>query len=234
MSTVSGPVLSPEFLAALSGLPRASISRESLWSRLRHSMPARFGVAIIGASLTVAVVAYGVGGVREQVGDSVTPTSDQYAADFFGATAIQAKSSLSPAAMSDLDHSGWPCRATLAGDLHRTDAEWRDNGQTIALTYASSTHKLKLFEQNGVLDTEGLLGFDLRTINNADVWVRDGIPTIVTWDYDGVVFTIVTDAGRRHIAAALAELPTRGPDGGPAQRIGNGLDRMTTWISPAA
>ena len=123
MSTVSGPVLSPEFLAALSGLPRASIPRESLWSRLRHSMPARFGVAIIGASLTVAVVAYGVGGVREQVGDSVTPTSDQYAADFFGTTAIQAKSSLSPAAMSDLDHSGWPCRATLAGDLHRIAAE---------------------------------------------------------------------------------------------------------------
>lgn len=234
MSTVSAPVLSPAFLASLNGLPRACISRESLWARLRRSRSARLGVALIFASLTVAVVAYGVGGVRAQVGDSVTPTSDQYAADFFGATTIQAKSSLTPSALTELANSGWPCRDTLAGDLHRIDAEWRDNGQTIALTYASASHKLKLFEQNGVLDTGGLLGFDHRTINNANVWVRDGIPTIVTWDFDGVVYTLVTDAGHKHIADALAELPTRGPEGGPAKRIGNGLDRMTTWLTPAA
>lgn len=234
MSAISAPMLSPQFLASLTGLPRASISHESLWSRLRRSRPTRFGAAILGASLTIAVCAYAIGGVRDQIGDTVTPSSDKYAADFFDATAIQTKGSLTPDAMSELDKSGWPCQETLAGDLQRVSAVWLDHGQTIALSYANRTHKLNLFEQNGVLDAGRLAGFDQRTINNASVWVRDGIPTIVTWDYDGVVYTVVTDAGREHISRALAQLPTKPPDGGPFQRIGNGLDRMTAWVSPAA
>jgi len=234
MSAVSAPMLSPEFLASLAGLPRANISQESLWSRLRRSRPARLGVALLGASLTVAVVAYAIGGVRDQVGDSVTPSSDKYAADFFAVAAIQTKASLSPKAMNQLNESGWPCHDTLAGDLRRVDAEWRDNGQTIALTYANTAHKLDLFEQNGVLDAAGLHGFEQRTIDKAQVWIRDGVPTVITWDYDGVVYTVVTDAGRKHISRALAQLPTKAPDGGPVERIGNGLDRMTSWVSPAA
>ncbi len=30
---------------------------------------------------------------------------------------------------------------------------------------------------------------------------------LVTWDYDGVVYTIVTDADHRRVARAVAELP---------------------------
>lgn len=240
MSTVTAPSLSPEFLASLSSVPHACFSPESLWSRLRHSRPARVGVALIGASLTVAVVAYAFGGVREQVGDAVTPASERYASEFFGSSTapagstLQSASTLTTSAMIELDESGWPCLETLAGDMERVDARWIDGGQTIALTYANSIHKLKLFEQNGALDTDELKGFERRTINRASVWVRDGIPTIVTWDAEGVVYTIVTDAGRNHLARVLGELPTRAPDGGPVQRIGDGLDRMTTWISPAA
>ncbi|MGZ5371461.1 MAG: anti-sigma factor family protein [Aeromicrobium sp.] len=233
MSSVSSPALSPQFLASLSALPHARITHESLWSRLRRSRTARFGVAILGVSVTVAVVAYGLGGARQPIGDRVTPDADRYAADFFGAT-VRAKNSLTPATMNELQHSGWPCHESLAGDLDRVDAKWLDNGRTIALTYANDTHRLRLFEQNGSLDTEGLRGFDHRTIGNANVWVRDGIPAIVAWDHDGVVYTLVTDAGRRHIARALRQLPTQGPDAGPAERVGNGLDRMTNWIVPAA
>lgn len=233
MSAVSAPRLSPEFLACLSGLPRSRISHESPWSRLRRSRTARLGFAILGASIAIVVVAYGVGGSRDQIGDNVTPTSDQYAADFFGGT-VQATSSLTREAIDELDDSGWPCPETLAGDLQRVDATWLDHGQTVALTYANTTHKLRLFEQNGVLDTDGLHGFDHRAINNANVWVRDGIPTVVTWDYDGVVYTLVTDAGEQHVVGALGQLPTQTPEGGPAQRIGTGLDRMANWITPAA
>lgn len=240
MSTVASPALSPQFLASLSSVPHSCFSPESLWSRLRHSRPARFGVALIGASLTVAVVAYAIGGVREQVGDAVIPASERYAADFFDSpnaqagSTVQATSTLTTDAMVELGESGWPCHETLAGDMGMVDATWLDGGRTIALTYANSIHKLKLFEQNGALDTKNLDGFDRRTINRADVWIRDGIPTIVTWDVDGVVYTIVTDSGRRHLARVLGELPTRAPEGGPAERIGDGLDRMTTWVSPAA
>jgi len=233
MSAVSSPRLSPEFLACLSGLPQSRISHESPWSRLRRSRTARLGFAILGASIAIVVVAYGVGGSREQIGDSVTPTSDHYTADFLDGT-VQTKSSLTREAIDELDDSGWPCPKTLAGDLQRVDATWLDHGQTVAFTYANTTHKLRLFEQNGVLDTDGLLGFDRRTINNANVWVREGIPMVVTWDHDGVVYTLVTDAGDQHVVEALGQLPTQTPERGPAQRIGTGLDRIANWITPAA
>ncbi len=240
MSTVSAPTLSPELLACLSRLPGSSIGHESIWSRVRRSRSARVGVALFGASLTVVFVAYSIGGVRETIGDSVTPVADQYTADFISPSATVSPSTATTASdvtattMSRLDASGWPCHDTLAGDMHRVRATWLDHGQVISLTYANTTHRLQLFEQNGVLDASGLHGFDRRTISDAKVWVRDGIPTVVTWDYDGVVYTVVTNAGKAHIAKALTELPTPDPDSTPAQRIGDGLDRMATWISPAA
>jgi hypothetical protein len=136
--------------------------------------------------------------------------------------------------MNELNEAGWPCHQMLAGDMHRISAEWLDGGRTVSLTYASASYKLSLFEQNGALDPDGLRGFDQRTINHANVWVRDGRPTVVTWDAEGVVYTLVTNAGRAHIASALGELPTRAPDAGPVHRIGTGFDRMATWVLPAA
>lgn len=243
MSSVSAPTLSAELLASLCRLPGSSIRAESRWSRLRHSRPARFGAAIIGVSLTVAFVAYSVGGVRETIGDGVTPAADIYTADFTSSSATPAATetkavstagAVAPAILSQLNASGWPCHDTLAGDMHRVKAQWLEHGQVISLTYANTTHRLDLFEQNGVLDPDGLHGFDKRTISDAKVWVRDGIPTVVAWDYDGVVYTVVTDAGRDHIAKVLRQLPTPVPADNPAKRIGDGLDRMATWISPAA
>ena len=238
MGAVAPPSLPPELLACLSRLPGASIGHESVWSRLRRSRSARVGVALIGASLTVVFVAYSLGGVRETVGDSVTPVADKYTADFSSPTvaakATGGPSDVTPATMNRLNASGWPCHDTLAGDMHRTKAAWVDQGQVIALTYTNATHRLDLFEQNGVLDAGGLHGFDRRTVNHASVWVRDGIPTVVTWDYDGVVYTVVTDAGKARISKVLAELPTPDPAKSPAKRIGSGFDRMATWISPAA
>lgn len=238
MSAVAAPSLSPELLACLSRLPGASIGHESLWSRMRRSRSARLGIALAGASLTVVFAAYSLGGVRETVGDGVTPVADKYAADFISPSAVSkasdSTSQVPPATIDRLNASGWPCHDTLAGDLHRVKAVWLDDGQVISLSYANASHRLELFEQNGVLDPGGLHGFDRRTINDAKVWVRDGIPAVVTWDYDGVVYTVVTDAGPTEIERVLTELPTPDPAGGPAKRIGSGLDRMATWISPAA
>lgn len=104
----------------------------------------------------------------------------------------------------------------------------------ISLTYASATRRLDLIEQNGVLDPRGLHGFDRRTMNGSKVWVRDGIPTVVAWDNDGIVYTLVTDADKTEIDSVLRELPTPAPDENPARRIGDGFDRMATWITPAA
>lgn len=240
MSSAPAPELSPEFLACLSRLPRASITRESVWSRVRRSRSVRLGTAFLGGALTVLLVAYSLGGVRETVGDKVTPVADKYTADFTSPTvahqtkAASGPSDVTPETMSQLEASGWPCHAILAGDLHRVKATWLEHGQVISLTYASATRRLDLIEQNGVLDPRGLHGFDRRSVNGSKVWVRDGIPTVVAWDNDGIVYTLVTDADKTEIDSVLRELPTPAPDENPARRIGDGFDRMATWITPAA
>ena len=43
------------------------------------------------------------------------------------------------------------------------------------------------------------------------VWVRDGRPRVVTWDADGVVYTIVTELADQRLGQAIADLPRR-PD----------------------
>jgi hypothetical protein len=66
------------------------------------------------------------------------------------------------------------------------------------------------------------------------VWERVGDPTVLTWDRDGVVFTIVTDADPARIRQAVDQLPAgHRLDDHPAQRVGRGLDRMTGWFSAA-
>lgn len=237
MSAVGAPELPAGLHASLCRLPGADLRGESLWSRLRHSRPARLGVVLIGASLVVTCIAYAIGGVREEVGDRVTPASESYTSDFTSAdvrlASAPSAAELSDATLQRLDAQGWPCHEWL-GDMQRTRAVLLDEGQVVSLTYANDTHRLDLFEQNGALDASGLRGFEQRTIGGAPVWVRAGIPTVATWADDGVVYTVVTDVDRDRLASVIAELPTPAPESGPVGRIGHGLDRMATWLSPAA
>lgn len=183
-------------------------------------------------------MAYAIGGVDEEIGDRVTPATEAYTANFTSAavrlSAAPDDDEMTPATLERLDEQGWPCHGALAGDMVRTRAVFLDDGGVVALTYANATHKLDLFEQNGALDPEGLRGFTQRTMHGSPVWIRDGLPTVATWANDGVVYTIVTDAGHDRLAQAVAELPTPKPARGPMGRIGNGFDRMATWVMPAA
>ncbi len=238
MSAVGGPDVSPALRAALCGLPGAEIHQEPLWSRVRRSGPVRLVGAFVGVSLAVSCMAYAIGGVGTEIGDRITPATDAYTANFASAAvrlaATPTDGEIAPTTLEHLTAQGWPCHGVLAGDMVRTRAVFLDDGEVVALTYANDTHKLDLFEQNGALDTDGLRGFTRRTIQGAPVWIRDGFPTVATWANDGVVYTIVTDAGHDEFAQVVAALPTPQPDRGPVGRIGNGLDRMATWVTPAA
>lgn len=233
MSTVASPAPPAALLASLAGLAASPPPTVRWWSRVSRSLPFRAGIVLVGASVAVIVTAYAMGGGDHRVGDEVSPPFERYAADFFGPTAVEGGNAITEATINKLDGAGWPCRATLAGDLHRTSAAYADNQEIIALSYSNGTSKLNLFEQNGRLNTDGLAGFASTRISGSQVWVRRGMPILITWDDNGTVYTIVTDADDERIADAIADLPTTAYEDGVAERVGEGLNRMTTWVNAA-
>ncbi|MCW2801197.1 MAG: hypothetical protein JWQ70_2669 [Aeromicrobium sp.] len=233
MSTVATPAPPPRLLESLAGLASATPVRETWWERVCRSVPFRAGLVVVGASVAVIVAAYAVGSPDGTTGDTVVPPYDRYAADFSGATTVDASNTISDATMSQLDGSGWPCLATLAGDLRRTSGSYVDHHETVALSYSNGDAKLNLYEQTGVLDHDSLDGFKAAKMGSALVWIRDGVPMLVTWDDDGVVYTIATNADRGRIARAVAELPKGAYRQGPVGRVGDGLSRMTSWVNAA-
>ena len=232
MSTVTTPEPPAALLASLAGLASAAPPRETWWERVCRSVPFRAGLVVVGASVAVIVAAYAVGS-PDGSGDKIVPPYDRYAADFSGSSTVEASNTISNSTMNQLDGSGWPCLATLAGDLVRTSGTYVDHRETVALTYANADAKLNLYEQTGVLDHDSLDGFKAVRMGDAEVWMRDGLPMLVTWDDDGVVYTIATDADRAHIERAVAELPKNAYHKGAAGRVGDGLSRMTAWVNAA-
>jgi anti-sigma factor RsiW len=232
MSTVAAPEPPAALMASLAGLASIAPPHETWWERVCRSAPFRASLVVIGASVAVMVAAYAVGS-PDGTGDRIAPPYDRYAADFYGPTTVDASDTISTSTMDQLDGSGWPCLATLAGDLQRTSGAYVDHRETVALTYSNGDAKLNLYEQTGVLDHDSLDEFKAANVGGALVWIRDGSPMTVTWDDDGVVYTIVTDADRARVAHAVAELPKGADEKGPAGRVGDGLSRMTAWVNAA-
>ena len=227
--TVPEPPLG--LLASLNGLVDQQPVQEGRWVRLRRAAPLRAGVALAGASIAVAALAYAVGGGVDGVGDRVAPPFEDYASGFFGAPGTATTISVSEGRVAELNEQGWACHGSLAGDLERTQAALTRADDAIALTYTNGTTRMKVYEQAGRLDPAALEGFERQVWGSAVVWQRVGQPTVVTWDRDGIVYTIVTDADERRIQQAVAQLPTSDSTDHPAQRFGRGLDRMTSWAA---
>lgn len=227
-----GPALPPGLLASLSSVPQVASEPESAWSRWRRSPLLGIGTALLGATVAVALVAFWAGSHEPRPGDPVRPPFAEYAATFAGGHTTAA-GTMSVAALDDLDAQGWPCHPELAGGLERVDGRWHDEAtRTLTLTYSDGEQRLSLFEQPGSLDDDALQGFTARTVGERRVWVRPGAPRVVAWDADGIVFSAVTDVDDERLAAALAALPPPRDPRGPHGRVGDGLARMTSWVSP--
>lgn len=231
MSTVATPEPPAALLASLAGLASDPPTRESWWTRIGRSVPLRAGAVLVSASLAVLATAYAVGGPGERVGDEVAPSYDRYVAEFDAPTVVETSTVITAAAMDDLTEFGWACHDVLAGDLRRVAGVYDD--EVISLEYSDGSSRLKLFEQAGVLDAAGLDDFRPARLAEADVWVRTGSPTVVTWDNEGTVFTLVTDIGRDRLARVVADLPTTSDERGLGTRVGDGLTRMSSWIGAA-
>lgn len=214
---------------------------------LRRSVGA--AAAVMGSSAAVLLLAYVLAPPLPSTGDPVGPDFDAYVTDFVAEAASQrapdvvAASSavpgpassddvaLSPAELDELDADGWPCHAMLAGHLERVDGRLVGDA-VVALRYAGEHVQLHLIEQVGRLDDAALDGFQRRTLADSVVWVREGQPNVAAWEADGVVYTVVTDASIPSVTDVVAQLPST-PDRSTVERVEDGLQRMTDWVSAA-
>ncbi|AXT84172.1 hypothetical protein C6I20_02485 [Aeromicrobium sp. A1-2] len=233
MSTVASPEPPPALLASLSGLAHSPVAHHGRWERVRRSASFRAGIVLVSASVAVVATAYAVGGAERRLGDEVAPPFQRYAADFRGPATVQASNVISETRLDELDGAGWPCHVTLAGDLHRTSGTYADRGAVVALSYSNDDARLNLFEQNGSLDLDSVKGFEPTRMGGSEVFVRDGTPLVVTWDDDGVVYTVVTDADEERVVQAVSQLPRGAYDRTPPERIRGGLHRMSAWLGAA-
>jgi anti-sigma factor RsiW len=212
----------PGLVASLSTLSQAPPRPHSWWSRLG------VGFVLLGASMAVVAVAYAVGPAGPTA-DEVEPPFDRFAAEFTAA-GHRPSGSLTVAAMAELDEYGWPCNSSLGG-LERVSGQYRDGQETVALVYSDGVDALNLYEQSGALAARAVEDFDERVLAQRQVWVRDGRPRVVTWNADGVVYTVVTDLGDDRVGQAIADLPRDPAQPDPVERVGDGLTRMTTWLA---
>lgn len=233
MSTVATPEPPAALLASLAGLASAPPAHDPWWTRIGRAVPFRAGVVLVSASLAVIATAYVIGGARDDIGDEVAPPYNRYAAEFSGPATDRPGDVITAAAMDDLADFGWACHDTLAGDLQRVSGAYTNDNEVISLRYTDGFSRLSLFEQNGVLDADRLTEFSPAEMAGSEVWVRGGSPMIVTWDDDGTVFTIVTDLRRDRVARVVADLPSSSPDRDLGERVGDGLERMSSWLGAA-
>lgn len=225
------PVPPAALLASLSSLP-GTVGAETRLERLRRSSAVGVGAALVGASLLVAVLAFVAGSAEERLADPVDPAFASYADDFhhgYGST----EGTLTMASLTELRDQGWSCLESLGADLRLVDGRWLDGpAGVVSLTYTDGRERLRLHEKVGTLDESDLEDFERRRVGDRAVWVRSGDPTVATWDADGKVFVAVTDLGADRLAAALTRLPQPREPRGTVGRVGDGLERMTSWATP--
>jgi hypothetical protein len=231
MREVSAPEPPSRLLETLSSLPQTPPSSPSWLSRVLGSTFLGAGLVVLGASMAVVAVAYVIGAPEDAVADEVAPPFDRYAAEYVEVG--RPAGSLTPDAMDELEEYGWPCHARLGRSLERVAGRWQSRGSAVALVYAGDGSVLNLFEQTGVLSQDALHGFDQRRFADHQVWVRDGHPRVVTWDADGVTYTVVSDLDDVALTEAITDLPRPEDEPDLVQKVGNGLSRMTTWVSAA-
>ncbi|WP_019145028.1 zf-HC2 domain-containing protein [Aeromicrobium massiliense] len=236
MRQAGGPIVPHSLMASLAQLPDARIEHEPWSARLRRSRTMRVSTGVLGSCVALLAVAFALG-APDDGPDAVTPPFAAYVAAFAGPGAspvLAAGSPIDDVQAERLTAEGWPCHHTLAGDLRREHGS--QDASTVALSYGNGTHRLDLYEQQGALSEAAVRGFSRTTVAGSPVWMSAGSPTILTWDADGLVYTVVTDAGTERIGRTLAELPTPASPDDPSlpERVGDGFARMAGWVADAA
>jgi sigma-E factor negative regulatory protein RseB len=132
----------------------------------------------------------------------------------------------------ELRGQGWACSDRLTDSLHLYDVH-RDGG-TLRFSYSDGLFNLSVFEMRGELDPGALAGYQASPApDGGTLYVRYGMPSYAVWSSGGIVFTLVGDIPFDVMDRVVRSYPHRTPErDGVLDRVGNGLARMTTWLTP--
>lgn len=222
MSGTASPQPRSDLVASLGALPGSS-------PRVYSTLPGVIGAALvlIGASMVVVAAAYAVAPTT-RAADPVSPPFDRFVA--MESTFGHPSQRLTEAAMDALDASGWPSKQHLGVGFFRVDGQMHAGREVVAQAYIGQGETLLLFEQVGTLDDDAVNSFEHRVVDDRPVWVRAGHPRVVTWDADGMVYTLVTNLADARLGELLSDLPAPPPAPSPVERVGAGLVRMSAWL----
>ena len=160
------------------------------------------------------------------VGPELTPMA---------ATSAMAADTLDPTTAQAFREEGWQVPSALGDELELYDARIRthDGQPVLHLSYSDGLSTLSLFAQRGSLGVARMAGFTRQKLGSSAVWVRSSSPERVVWGGGGRVFTLLSDAPRDDVRAAVTALPhEKTKRAGFLARIGRGLARLASWLNP--
>jgi hypothetical protein len=139
---------------------------------------------------------------------------------------------LSQAQLARLRASGWPLpgplpgRFTLLGAREDTSA----SEPIVDLAFSDGLSVISVFVQPGHLPVR-LRGWSRVALRGCRVYADDADGRSVAWTARGYVYTLVAAAPPQTIGQVVAALP-HGGDAGILGRIGRGLHKLLSWVSP--
>jgi MucB/RseB N-terminal domain len=138
---------------------------------------------------------------------------------------------LAGADLNALRYRGWPVQSGLPGNLSLLDARQQDGAApVIHLSYSDGLSVVSVFVQRGVLDAGSVSHWHKTTRGGRTVYLRDTVQQRAVWASRGYVYTILADAPPPVVDGAVAALPHG--DTGFWDRLGRGLNRLTSWANP--
>ena len=217
----TNPVPPPTLLASLEDVPTSPGRTYSL-------LPGVVGAAmvLVGASLVVVAAAYALA-PSTRTADPVQPAFDRFAT--LASSVSTPRRHLSAADLDELDESGWPSEERIGPGFIRVDGHLHEDHEVVAQVYVGHGESVLLFEQVGTLDDAAVKSFERHLVADRLRWVREGRPRIVTWDSDGMIYTVVSNLPDQRLAQLLEDLPAPPKEPTALDRVRSGLVRMSSW-----
>ncbi len=133
-----------------------------------------------------------------------------------------------------LTDQGWACPLQLPGDFQLTFLHHLDGaGDVVHAAYSDGLSTASVFEERGQLDTSALGAYRHVVSSGSSLWVQDGLPTVVLWQADGMVYTLLSDAPMSTTAELVAALPHSADLASGGNRLSRGLERIASYVNPA-